>query len=189
MAECPGVTLIPIGGVDPIILQWLKEDIPKILSLPVTESHPLPLFSPAFRPDRNQYLADDLLANLSPIIHDKNTLSLGITDADIYTAGLNFVFGIAATGRALISTFRLRPEAYGMPPNPRVYRWRVLTEAVHECGHALGLPHCEHPGCVMFFSNSIADTDRKGPEFCFRCRRRIEWVKMGNRTDFHSSFQ
>ncbi|GEM_PF-1477019 len=28
----------------------------------------------------------------------------------------------------------------------------------------------------MYFSNWIGDTDRKGPEFCYRCRRRMEWV-------------
>ena len=43
-----------------------------------------------------------------------------------------------------------------------------------ELGHALGLPHCEYPGCVMYFSNWIGDTDRKGPKFCYRCGKRIE---------------
>ncbi len=176
MAECQGTTLIPIGRVDPIILAWLKEDLPKGLSITVTITPPLPLTPRHFFKERNQYLADGLLAELTTLNPDGNTLSLGIVDADIFSTGLNFVFGIATTGRALISTFRLRPEIYGMPPNPGLYRRRVLTEAVHELGHSLGLPHCEHPGCVMFFSNSIADTDRKGPEFCFRCRRRIEWM-------------
>ncbi|HQK56888.1 MAG TPA: archaemetzincin family Zn-dependent metalloprotease [Methanolinea sp.] len=176
MAECQETMLVPIGKVDPMVITWLKEDLPKILSIPVTKSPPLPLNPRHFFKERNQYLADGLLADLTTIIHDGNTLSLGITGADIYTAGLNFVFGIATTGSALISTFRLRPETYGMSPNPGLYRWRILTEAVHELGHAIGLPHCEYPGCVMFFSNSITDTDRKGPEFCFRCRRRIEWM-------------
>jgi archaemetzincin len=93
---------------------------------------------------------------------------------DLFTPGMNFVFGVAGTGRALISTFRLRPELHGIPPNPRVYRWRVITEAVHELGHALGLPHCEYPGCVMYFSTWIGDTDRKGPGFCYRCGKRFE---------------
>ena len=51
--------------------------------------------------------------------------------------------------------------------------WQIVTEAVHELGHALGLPHCEYPGCVMYFSNWIGDTDRKGPKFCYRCGKRI----------------
>ncbi|HMA05591.1 MAG TPA: hypothetical protein VKO45_06650, partial [Methanomicrobiales archaeon] len=118
---------------------------------------------------------------------------LGITEADLFSPGLNFVFGIANRGRALISTFRLREEFYGparkpdgfpvrhLPsgpggrePNATVFRRRVLVESVHELGHALGLDHCEFPGCVMYFSNWIGDTDRKGPGFCFRCARALK---------------
>jgi archaemetzincin len=48
---------------------------------------------------------------------------------------------------------------------------RVLKEAVHEYGHTLGLGHCVDPGCVMHFSNTLADTDRKGDWFCPRCAK------------------
>jgi archaemetzincin len=174
MTERLEITLVPIGTVDPIPLAWLKEDIPGILQAKVEEFPPLPLSSRHFQKERNQYLGDGLLADLTTITASGTTLTLGVTDADLFSGRMNFVFGIATTGRALISTFRLQPEVYGDPPNQRVYRWRVLTEAIHELGHALGLPHCEYPGCVMYFSNWIGDTDRKGPEFCYRCRRRIE---------------
>lgn len=166
MADCPGVALVPIGRVDPVIISWVTEDLPKVLPTSVVESPPLPLSPRHFHAGRAQYLGDGLL--------------LGITGEDLFSPGMNFVFGIATTGRALVSTFRLRPEVYGMPPAGKLYRWRVLTEAVHELGHALGLPHCEHPGCVMYFSTWIGDTDRKGPGFCYRCRRRIGWSGEGD---------
>jgi archaemetzincin len=166
------IILVPIGTVDPLPLTWLKEDIPQILPVKVEEFPPLPLSPRHFQKERNQYLADGLLADLAPL-RPSGTV-LGITGADLFSGRMNFVFGVACTGRALISTFRLRPEFYGNPPNLKVYRWRVMTEAIHELGHALGLPHCEYPGCVMYFSTWIGDTDRKGPEFCFRCRKRIE---------------
>ncbi len=167
------IALAPIGRADPVVFSWLNEDIPKILPAPVEILPPMPLLPCHFRKDRNQYLADGLLSDLTVPASDGKRLILGITGADLFSPGLNFVFGIACTGRALISTFRLPPEFYGMPENPKVYRWRVLTEAVHELGHALDLSHCGYPGCVMYFSNWIGDTDRKGPKFCYRCGRRI----------------
>jgi len=173
MAVCPGVALVPVGRVDPVILSWVAEDLPKVLPTSVVESTILPLSPRHFHAGRNQYLADGLLTELSSVARPGNTLILGITGEDLFSRGMNFVFGIATTGRALVSTFRLQPEVYGMPPNGKLFRRRVLTEVVHELGHALNLPHCEHPGCVMYFSTWIGDTDRKGPGFCYRCRRRI----------------
>lgn len=184
MAERLEIALVPIDGVDPIPLSWLKEDLPTILPARVEEFPPLPLSPRHFRNERNQYLADGLLSDLTPVIRNGTMLCLGITGVDLFSPGMNFVFGIATTGRALISTFRLRPEFYGMPPKPKVYRWRILTEAVHELGHALGLPHCDYPGCVMYFSRWIGDTDRKGPGFCYRCSKRIEGLGMADNGGF-----
>jgi archaemetzincin len=174
MAEHPEVTIVPIGTVDPAPFAWLKEDLPSILGATVTELPPLPLSPRYLHDERGQYLADGLLSDLTALDGSEDLLYLGVTDVDIFSSRMNFVFGVACTGNALISTFRLRPEFSGDPANPKLYRWRVVTEAVHELGHALGLPHCEYPGCVMYFSNWIGDSDRKGPGFCYRCLKRIE---------------
>jgi archaemetzincin len=168
------IALVPVGEVDQALLSWLKEDLPEIFTADV-EVYPVPSLGPKhFVKDRGQYLADGLLAEFSSIVPVAGTMLLGVTEADLFSPGMNFVFGIANRGRALISTFRLRPDFLGQGPNPKVLRRRILTEAVHELGHALGLPHCEYPGCVMYFSNWIGDTDRKGPGFCFRCARNLE---------------
>jgi len=122
----------------------------------------------------SQYLADGLLGEFPPVIREPGAVLLGVTEADLFSPGLNFVFGIAGRGKALISTSRLLREYSGRGPDAEVFRRRVLVEAVHELGHAIGLAHCEYPGCVMYFSNWIGDTDRKGPGFCFRCARKLE---------------
>jgi archaemetzincin len=50
---------------------------------------------------------------------------------------------------------------------------RALTEAVHELGHVYGLDHCERQDCVMWFSNTLTETDRKGSRFCPVCVRAL----------------
>jgi archaemetzincin len=49
-----------------------------------------------------------------------------------------------------------------------------VKEAVHELGHTLGMEHCPDRSCVMYFSNSLADTDRKGEAYCSRCAARLK---------------
>jgi archaemetzincin len=98
---------------------------------------------------------------------------LGIVDLDLYVPELNFVFGEASQRAAVISLARLRQEFYNLPQDQSLFHKRALTEAVHELGHTYGLGHCGNPLCVMFFSNSLIDTDRKGSKFCPKCGRNL----------------
>jgi archaemetzincin len=65
-----------------------------------------------------------------------------------------------------IGLARLRQEFYGLKSDNSLFLERVVKEATHELGHAFGLRHCPRQKCVMFFSNSLADTDRKCRRFC-----------------------
>lgn len=98
--------------------------------------------------------------------------ALLIADVDLYAEGLNFVFGEAEIegSLAIISLVRLRESFYGRSEKRDLFESRVKKEAVHELGHVFGLKHCSSPQCVMFFSNSLSDTDRKGWAFCPRCQ-------------------
>jgi archaemetzincin len=168
------IALVPLGDPGPAVLSALRDDLAGIFTAEIGIYPPVPVRQKHFVRERGQYVADDILDDLSSIVSEPGTVSLGITEVDLFSPGMNFVFGIANKGRALVSVFRLRPEFSGEAGDPSVLRSRVLTEAVHELGHALGLAHCEYPGCVMYFSNWIGDTDRKGSGFCFRCARALE---------------
>ncbi len=89
-----------------------------------------------------------------------------MTDVDLYAERLNFVFGQAQIGggTAVISLNRLSSE------DRHLFLTRALKEALHELGHATGLGHCDDERCVMHFSNTLADTDLKGPGYCQACR-------------------
>jgi len=94
---------------------------------------------------------------------------VGVVEEDVTVPGLNFVFGLAELGgsAAVVSVYRLSSASAS------VLRERLLKEVVHELGHTFGLRHCPNPSCVMSFSNSVLDVDRKGPGFCPRCRERL----------------
>jgi archaemetzincin len=114
---------------------------------------------------RGQLRADVLFELLSVMPRFHKTVY--IIDGDAYVPGLNFVFGVAADDKALVFTERLRSR------DPAVFYLRLLKEVAHELGHAFGLPHCPNPRCVMSFSNTLADTDYKGPGFCPQCAARL----------------
>jgi archaemetzincin len=100
---------------------------------------------------------------------------LGIIDEDIFIPELNFVFGVADMigDAAIISLSRLRQEFYGLSPDRDLFLTRAAKEAIHEIGHTCGLVHCTDPLCIMYFSNSLVDTDKKGPDFCPYCKKRL----------------
>ncbi|MFB3885909.1 MAG: archaemetzincin family Zn-dependent metalloprotease [Thermodesulfobacteriota bacterium] len=166
--------LVPIGEVDHNVVETLKYDLSKVLKKKVSISKEIPHPDPAFNRKRNQYLSTAILKTMM----EKKAFAvyermLGIIDHDLYVPKLNFVFGEASRRAAVISLTRLRDEFYGLPRDQGLFRKRVLTEAVHELGHTYGLRHCENLYCVMFFSNSLIDTDRKGPAFCQKCASKL----------------
>ena len=88
---------------------------------------------------------------------------------------VEFVFGEAdvASGVATVSLCRLRPEFYGQPPDSDLWEERAIKEATHEIGHLYGLVHCPNVKCVMHFSTSIEDVDRKKKTFCSFCKVKL----------------
>lgn len=175
----PAIAILPLGEIDHQVLYAIKEGLSKALirddiSLIILEKASPPL-KEAYNPHRQQFHATKILTWVDQVARDLRVLRvLGVVDVDLYVPYLNFVFGEAkCPGRsALISLYRLRPEFYGEPPNASLFKERAVKEAVHEIGHTFGLTHCTSSSCVMFFSNSILDTDAKSPYFCASCEAR-----------------
>ena len=177
------IGILCVGQVDAYVVSRVQENLN--LTFPRTKckliSEPLPIPEEAFNSERHQYHSSIILDRVENYANKEDSLNrvLGIVDADIYVPELNFVFGEAkCPGKAaLISLWRLRPEYYGKSPNMELFVERSTKEAVHELGHTFGLRHCSNPFCVMYFSNSIFDTDRKQSLFCGKCQ--IKLAKQG----------
>ncbi len=169
-----GIVLVTFGEMDRESLSFLPSVLGKILGLEVRWGPALPLPLRSYRARRRRYLSAPFLTAVASLPAESSRRLLGLTDVDLFTPGLNFIFGQAAMGGryCLVSTARLNPRFYGEPEDQALFRERVVKEAVHELGHTFGLEHCGEEGCVMCFSNSIADTDRKGKDLCPNCRRR-----------------
>jgi archaemetzincin len=138
---------------------------------------PLTNPSEAYDSLRGQYHSTRLLVLLEERLQTlRVNRLLGVAALDLYVPGMNFVFGEArCPGEvAVISTSRLKPAAR----DERLFRERVLKEAVHEIGHTLGLRHCFDPSCVMHFSENIGDTDKKAATFCGECQSSLTVRKV-----------
>jgi len=172
------IAILQVGMVEQSVLRRIQGSVSQVF--PHTESvilkEVLSLPQEAYDDKRGQYNSSFLLDLVREYLKktDANKI-LGITSADLYVPQLNFAFGEAELqGKvALISLHRLEPEFYGNSANISLFLERAIKEAVHEIGHTLGLNHCSNRSCVMSFSNTIGDVDRKKWEFCQKCSKQL----------------
>lgn len=121
---------------------------------------------------RDQYSVEMMLKFLNEKVPGK---VLAITDSDIFAENMNFVYGQAqmSGSAAVFSTHRLRPDFYRKRSDNSVVMDRSVKEAIHEVGHMLGLKHCLNEHCVMNFSPTIFNFDKKTKYFCSECKAKL----------------
>jgi archaemetzincin len=109
---------------------------------------------------------------MQSFLTDDSWRLLGVTAVDLYIPILTFVFGEAQMGGpcAVVSAHRLRQELYGLPADPKLFRQRVIKEAVHELGHTVSLTHCDDYRCAMAPSHAVEWIDLKESTLCTACQ-------------------
>jgi archaemetzincin len=171
------IVLVPLGPVSPEFLSWLGHQLVDLVGRDVVIGEAVALPAAGYHAHRRQYGGEALLATLRSLHDPAAERRVGLTEADCYAPGLNFIFGQAVMGgrEAVVALPRLRQSFYGWPEEPALFRARVLKEVVHELGHTWGLVHCPNRRCVMHFSNTLHDTDSKDAGFCPCCREQLGW--------------
>ena len=165
------IAILSIGSVNTEILRVIQNGLRE--AFPRTDctirEGAMRVPGDAHNPMRHQYHSTRILAEMSNYTRELSAdCVLGVIDVDLYVPSLNFVFGEAdpRRGVAVLSVIRLRSGLHEGEDRDRVFERRAATEAIHELGHTYGLGHCRDPHCVMWFSNTLAETDRKGTAFC-----------------------
>ena len=163
--------LLPVGNIDPSLLQDLQAVIPQCLPVSCEISATFLDPEPSFHPERQQYHSSEILQRMQVFAGGKWRV-LGVASVDLYIPILKYVFGEAQMGGpcALVSTCRLRQEFYGLKTDNQLLSQRLLKESIHELGHTLNLRHCEDYRCVMASSHAVEWIDLREATLCEVCR-------------------
>jgi archaemetzincin len=160
----PHLVLTGVGRADESLLHDIAPRLRDAFGAKVSSIEAIALPEGAYNPSRKQYRSSALLDVLARHRKPEWERLLGIAGVDLYAPDLNFVFGEADPHRgiAVFSLARLHTSDRDR------FVHRAAIEAIHELAHTYGLGHCNNPSCVMWFSNTLGETDRKGTRFCAR---------------------
>lgn len=173
------VTLIVLGEFPEEMREAVAAGLRDELQVDVVDGGRAPLPQRAWYPPRRRYRAEKILDYLHARMQTapRGARVLALTSVDISTTKPPHrdwgVLGLGDLGGSacVISTFRMRRSARDADH----LRFRIVSTAVHEVGHTLGLEHCTEPRCVMNDAEGrIATIDnstgRLGPE----CRAEVD---------------
>lgn len=171
------IDIVPVGDVDPQIKRVASESLQSIYDCAVRIGASQSVPESAFDDSREQYRAEEFIELASRA--GRGEKNIAITPADLYYRRRNYVFGLAYLDGdgSVISTHRLRTQADGgiaTRSAESVFAERIRKEVVHEVGHNFGLEHCDNTRCVMSFSPTVKEIDRKDPALCGSCARQLD---------------
>jgi len=122
-----------------------------------------------------QYDAEILLEQLEErykyLLGNERVLGvLALTSEDIYSTGLNYVFGSARPKLGVVSYARFMDE--NTPIDIAVKR--TVMQAFSTTGFMIEIPRCSTPNCARAFPNSLEEHDRKDDILCDECLENLK---------------
>ncbi|MFB6146843.1 MAG: archaemetzincin family Zn-dependent metalloprotease [Halobacteriaceae archaeon] len=175
------VSIVPVGDVPARVKRQASAALRDVYDCAVTVRSQRSIPEDAYDERRNQYRAEsfiDLAERATGRDAGPTAKAIALTTADLFYRRRNYVFGLAYLDGSgcVVSTHRLNTEADGgfsERSATDIFADRIQKEVVHELGHTVGLEHCDNGRCVMNFSATVQDVDRKEPQLCGSCRREV----------------
>lgn len=173
LASAPGrLGFGPAGEAEyPRIVERMRAYLGAFYGVDVALLPPIPMFEETLVEDRDQYDADRLTDRLARRVPDDALALIGLTKEDLFSPGLNFVFGVGSLSRRA-GAYSVRRLQSG---RPELFLERSLKLIVHETGHILSIPHCVEWRCVMQGANSVSEQDGQPLRLCPEDLRKAEW--------------
>ncbi len=152
-------------------IERMREYAEAFFGVPAKVAPALPMFEDAHARERGQYLATKVIGHLAGRVPADGLVYIGITEKDLYSKGLNFVFGEGSLARrtGVYSLTRYETE------DPTLFLRRALKLMAHEVGHILSIEHCIYWRCVMQGANSLAEDDAHPMHLCPVDLRKLQW--------------
>jgi archaemetzincin len=146
---------------------------------------PVPMFDEALEKKRSQYDATLIINLLADRVPKDALVYIGITDRDLYSEGLNFVFGEASLnwrcGVYSLVRYQTKDEA--------LFTRRSLKLLAHEAGHILSIEHCVTYACVMQGANNLREDDGHPMHLCPIDLKKVLWNTGMERDDRYRKLQ
>lgn len=132
---------------------------------------PIGLFEGCYDRSRKQYHATKIMDRLELFRNENAVAFIGITNKDLYSNNLNFVFGQGSLSKRLgvYSLVRLENE------DEVLFLRRSLQLMAHEMGHIFSITHCVKYKCLMCGANSLTESDSHPLHLCPIDLQKLQW--------------
>jgi predicted Zn-dependent protease len=177
------ITFVPIGNFPSASLQALASYYEQTLGLHIDVRSAIPFEESMMDRSRGQLIGEELVNGMKTgyptQAQDRSVMMVGFTRGDMYVRHKDwrFAFATREDGRfAAISTVRMDPVSFGLPPNDGVLVRRLLKMTSKQIGlYFYELPERQEKSSVLYSPIlSVDDLDEVSMDFDTIDRGRIE---------------